>query len=30
MWHRLRHHQSLSINDAREAMLALMLGVLNN
>ncbi len=30
MWHRLRHHQSLSIKDAREAMLALMLGVLNN
>ena len=30
MWHRLRHHQSLSINDAREAILALMLGVLNN
>ena len=30
MWHRLRHHQSLSINDARKAMLALMLGVLNN
>ena len=30
MWQRLRHHQSLSINDAREAMLTLMLGVLNN
>ena len=30
MWQRLRHHQSLSINDARETMLALMLGVLNN
>ena len=30
MWHRLRHHQSLSISDAREAMLAMMLGVLNN
>ena len=30
LWHRLRHHQSLSISEAREAMLALMLGVLNN
>ena len=30
IWHRLRHHQSLSISEAREAMLALMLGVLNN
>ena len=29
MWHRLRHHQTLSINDSREAMLALILGVLN-
>ena len=30
IWQQLRSHQSLSINDAREAMLALMLGVLNN
>ena len=30
IWQRLRHHQSLSISEAREAMLALMLGVLNN
>ncbi|MGB1118642.1 MAG: TetR/AcrR family transcriptional regulator [Parvibaculales bacterium] len=30
IWHRLRHHQSLSISEARGAMLALMLGVLNN
>ena len=29
MWQRLRHHQRLSITDAREVMLALMLGVLN-
>ena len=30
MWHRLRHHQKLSISDAREAMLAAMLGVLKD
>ena len=30
IWHRLRHHQSLSISEARGAMLALMLGVLNS
>ena len=30
MWHRLRHHQSLSISEAREVILVLMLGVLNN
>ena len=29
IWQRLRHHQNLSINDSREAILTLMLGVLN-
>ena len=29
MWHRLRQHQKLSINDARNAILILMRGLLN-
>ncbi|MAK11319.1 MAG: hypothetical protein CML77_05480 [Rhodobiaceae bacterium] len=29
-WHRLRHDQNLSISNAREAMLELLLGVLDN